>query len=608
MTLGGLETTPFHEWLNHVRDVFELSRNTNFFLRYVVGGISDALDWVVQILQYAFSQPAPGRPVPEIGWVGVVALFTWAGYAVAGLRSAVLVAAGLLAFGFLGYWADSLDLLIVTAVAVGLCVVIGLPLGILMAHSRPVSAAATPVLDLMQTVPAFAYLAPLVLVFGIGPASAVVVTLIYAVPPLVRVTEHALRTVDESAMEAATSLGATPFQRLRTAQLPMAKRTIIVGLNQTIMAALSMATIAALVDGPGLGQRVVEALQTLDVGSMFVTGLEIVLMAIVLDRTTTAASRRSELQTRAGGGNRRLRQGVLAAGAVAAAVAVFYSRVYVVAAKFPNSPDLGGPLASWASSVTHTVVASISGATTALKNLVSYGLLNPLQSLLALSPWWLAAAALLAIAVILGGWRAGVVTLVCEGVIIGSGLWNEAMVTLATTLVLAAVLGIWMGRSRRVDLGVRPVLDAAQTIPPFVYLVPALALFNVGRFTAIVAAVVYAAPVAVKLVADGIHGVAPETVEAAEATGSSSWQMIRKVQVPMARSALTLAANQGLIYVLSMVVIGGLVGGGGLGFLVVQGFSQLNLFGRGLAAGIAITALGVMLDRVTKHAAARQGR
>jgi glycine betaine/proline transport system permease protein len=338
-------------------------------------------------------------------------------------------------------------------------------------------------------------------------------------------------------------------------------------------------------------------------------------MAIVLDRTTTAAGERSEVLTRSGDRHRRLRWASYAVGGLVAAVALYLSRVYLAAARFPANPDLGSPLASWTNSATHWVVDEVSAATTAVKNAVSYGMLNPLQSLLATSPWWLAAAAVLAIAVIVGGWRAGVAAAVCEAVILGTGLWNEAMITLTTTLVatvvvmvLAAVLGVWMGRGRRADAVLRPVLDAAQTIPPFVYLVPALALFNVGRFTAIVAAVVYAAPVAIKLVADGIHGVDRGAVEAAEATGSSSWQTIRKVQVPMARASVTLAANQGLIYVLSMVVIGGLVGGGGLGFLVVQGFSQTNLFGRGLAAGIAITALGVLLDRVTQYAAARQGR
>jgi glycine betaine/proline transport system permease protein len=221
---------------------------------------------------------------------------------------------------------------------------------------------------------------------------------------------------------------------------------------------------------------------------------------------------------------------------------------------------------------------------------------------------------LLGIAFVLAGRRAATVTIVCESVILGSGLWNESMKTLATTLVAAFVvvlvavcLGVWMGRSKPADSVIRPVLDAFQTIPSFVYLIPALALFGPTRFTAIVAAFAYGVPIATKLVADGIRGVSPVAVEAAESLGTTSWQMIAKVQLPMARAAVVLAANQGLLYVLSMVVVGGLVGGGGLGYLVVAGFSQNQLFGKGLAAGIAITALGVMLDRIAQHATARFG-
>jgi glycine betaine/proline transport system permease protein len=182
------------------------------------------------------------------------------------------------------------------------------------------------------------------------------------------------------------------------------------------------------------------------------------------------------------------------------------------------------------------------------------------------------------------------------------------LVATVIVMVLGFVVGVWMGRSTKVDTVIRPILDALQTIPPFVYLIPAVALFNVGRFTAIMAAVAFAAPAAIKIIADGIRGVPASTVEAADSTGASRWQMIGKVQLPMSRGSSVLAANQGLLLVLSMVVIGGMVGGGSLGFLVVTGFSQLEDFGKGLAASIAIVALGIMLDRITRYTAARFGR
>jgi glycine betaine/proline transport system permease protein len=648
LALGFQDLTAFHRWLNGLSDDIQLAASQgNWFFDGVIGSISDALNAIVTWAREMVSIPAFPRPVPEIGWLGVAALLTWVGYAVAGLRPAILVLATVLAFGFLGYWGDSLDTLIITVIAVLICCLIGLPLGIAMARRRSVSAVVTPVLDLMQTMPAFAYLAPLALFFGIGAASAVMCTLIYSLPPLVRITEHGLRSVPGTTVEAAASLGVSRGQLLRQVQLPMARRTIVVGINQCTMAALSMATIAAFVNSPGLGKPVVAALQSLDVGGAAVSGMAIVLAAIMLDRTTTAASERSEKQSRgsvasvgrpgvvlmtvvleklprwaseeARGRRPRpspvFRRVLLALLLVPVLIAVVLSRRYLGLATFPESVNIGPRLADAVNSFTNSFVDSVDTVTNAFKNLISYGLLNPLQSLLGESPWWLMAPVLIAFAFVLGGWRPALVTVACEAVIFGTGLWHDAMVTLTMTIVatvlvmlFAMVLGVWMGRNRRVDTIIRPFLDTFQTIPPFVYLVPALALFGSSRFTAIVAAMAYAIPIATKLVADGIRGVSPTTVEAARSAGITARQMIAKVQLPMAREALVLATNQGLLYVLSMVVIGGMVGGGSLGYIVVSGFSQTQLFGKGLAAGIAITALGIMLDRIARYTAARMGR
>ena len=143
-------------------------------------------------------------------------------------------------------------------------------------------------------------------------------------------------------------------------------------------------------------------------------------------------------------------------------------------------------------------------------------------------------------------------------------------------------------------------LDAGQTMPAFVYLVPVLALFGPTRFAAIVLGVVYAAPVVIRIVADGIRKVPKESVEAAVSAGSTNLQVITKVQLPVARRSILLGVNQGLIFVLAVVVIGGFVGAGGLGYLVNVGQSKPELAGKGLAAGIAIVLLGIILDRIAQ--------
>ncbi|MGW2352419.1 ABC transporter permease subunit [Actinacidiphila glaucinigra] len=614
LALAAADLTSLHRWFNDVNDTIGADRNSNPLFLYFFNEIRLVIDTLVTFVQTLVSQPPDGRPVPQIGWLGVVAVAGYVSWALGNWRVALLAVAGFTFFGLQGLWQESMDTLALTLSAVLVALLVGIPLGVWAGMSSRVNRVVTPVLDFMQTMPTFVYLAPLTLFFLIGPASATIATLVYAAPPAVRITAHAIRSVPATTVEAAESLGSTRAQTLTKVLLPMSRRTVVMGVNQTIMAALSMVTIAALIDAPGLGKTVVQALQSLDVGTAFNAGLAIVVMAIVLDRVTTAAAVRSE-RTRHPGGRRRWRGPLLGAGAVAAAVAVWLSHTYVWAAEFPGEGGAGRSLASAADTVTTWAQDHLSGLTNGVRDVLTTALLNPFQTLLTDSPWWLTGLVLVALGAVLGGIGAGATAAVCVGLLVGTGLWQDAMTTLASTAVatllvmlLGVTVGVWMGRSALADRIVRPGLDAAQVMPPFVYLVPFLALFGASRFTAIVAAVVYAAPVTMKIVADGVRGVPATTVEAATAAGSGTWQLVTKVQLPMSLGALVLATNQGLIYVLSMVVVGGLVGAGALGYDVVAGFSQGELYGKGLAAGLAIVLLGVMFDRITQAAAGRTTR
>jgi glycine betaine/proline transport system permease protein len=611
LEIGGADQIGIQNWLGDRANDIQLASSQNFFIQ-VTHGISDGLNSLILWLQHLISTPAFPRPYPHVGFLGVVVI-AWLFTAItAGWRMSILTVACFLAFALLGFWEESMDLLIVTLLAVAISVIVGIPMAILMARNKTARAIVTPVLDVMQTLPSFTYLLPLSLLFEIGPAAAVICTVIYSLPPVMRIASHGLLNVNPATVEATNSMGQTSWQRLLKVDLPMAKRTIIVGINQTTMAALSMATIAAFINGPGLGQPVVRALNALRVGDAFVPGLCIVLMAIMMDRVTTAASQHSENLARGQARNiAELRGRLLIAGAVITTVCVYLGANYTWAAKPPSS-SAGTWLANRVQEVIDWISKHWSGATSTISDKFTTIFLNKVEYVVAGSPWFVTGAAILAIAFLLGGRRAFIAALICVAGLRWLGLWNGAMVTLTATLVatvfvmiLAVVFGVWMGRSPRADQVIRPFLDAGQTLPPFVYLIPTLALFGPTRFTAIVAAVAYAAPAAIKIVADGIKAVSATTVEAAESAGALRIQIITKVQIPMARSAFTVAANQGLLYVLSMVVIGGLVGAGALGYDVVAGFKQLPLQGRGLAAGFSIVLLGVMLDRITTYTAQR---
>jgi len=283
------------------------------------------------------------------------------------------------------------------------------------------------------------------------------------------------------------------------------------------------------------------------------------------------------------------------------------SRQVLWFAVFPASLDVGERVGDAADAAQEWITANFDLLTVTGGEQFTIWVLNPLQDLLAGSPWWATLTAITLLAFILAGRTIGILVLVLLLLVLGTGLWNDTMLTLTMTLLatgfvvlIGIVVGVWVGRSTRAERALRPFLDAGQTMPAFVYLVPVLALFGPTRFAAIVLGVVYAAPVVIRIVADGIRRVPSESVEAAVAAGSTTLQIIAKVQLPMARRAILLGVNQGLIFVLAVVVIGGFVGAGGLGYLVIVGQSKPDLVGKGLAAGIAIVLLGVILDRIAQ--------
>jgi glycine betaine/proline transport system permease protein len=199
-------------------------------------------------------------------------------------------------------WDQTMNTLAIVIVAAVIAIVIGVPVGIWAARSRSMSVIVRPVLDFMQTLPVFVYLLPAVFFFGIGVVPGIVATIVFAVPPAVRLTELGIRQVDREVVEAAQAFGARPMQVLREVQLPLAMPTIMAGVNQVIMLALSMVVVAGLVGAPGLGQVVVASTQSLNVAGGFEGGIAVVILAVYLDRLTGGLAERGKRRGRKRGG------------------------------------------------------------------------------------------------------------------------------------------------------------------------------------------------------------------------------------------------------------------------------------------------------------------
>ncbi len=603
-TLPYNDDTPVFQFFNDIRTWIDINRGSGPFFVYVIDPIRQFVASLVDISTYVLE---------SMSWIGVTAVFAALGLIFVSWRTALLVLVSFLMFGLLGLWQATMETLALVVAAVFLSLLIGIPLGIVAGRSDRFLRFVSPILDVMQIMPTFAYLAPLALFFLIGPATAAIATMIYAIPPAIRITALGIRGVASETVEAAESMGSTRVQVLRKVQLPMARTTVGLAVNQTIMMAISMVVIAALVGAGGLGEKIIFSLETLDVGAAFDAGVAIVLLAMVLDRLTAAASREPDRRARDDRAmvNRRRLLIVATAGVALAAVAL--GAVLPIGQAFPSdwSLSFAGPVNQFTSWI-ETNAADVTGA---IKDFFTYLFLNPLQTLLTDAPFWLVTFTAAGIAAIVSGRRQAVTVAVSFLAIAFLQVWEPAMETLtqvlvgvALTMAVGVVFGVAAARDDRFSRIIRPVNDAAQTMPSFVYLLPAVALFGATRFTAILAAIIYAIPAVIRLVEDGVRGVSATVIEAATAAGSSRSQMILKVQLPMSRRSLLVATNQGVVLVLAMVVVGGLVGAGGLGYMVVAGFSQLSKFGSGLCAAIALVLLGIILDRITQGAGARVDR
>lgn len=236
------------------------------FLEIILNGFTDFLIWV----------PAEFIAI-------IIILIAWK---IKGKGLAVFTLIGLLYIGSVDLWVESIQTLAVVLNSVFFCIVFGIPLGILSAKFKGVDRIVRPILDFMQTLPSFVYLIPTILLFGIGGVPAVISTFVFATPPAVRLTSLGIKQVPVDVVEAARAFGSTSWQTLRKVQLPLAMPTIIAGINQTIMLALSMAVIAAMIGSPGLGMVVFGGIQRVNVGQGLVGGLAIVVIAIILDRIT----------------------------------------------------------------------------------------------------------------------------------------------------------------------------------------------------------------------------------------------------------------------------------------------------------------------------------
>ena len=569
---------------------------------YFFDPLSDSIEWLLRGFE---------NLLLAIPWyvhvVGVGILFG----SRMGTSRGLAAGAGMLYFVVLGLWELSIQTFALMTVAVAVSVAIGVPIGILAARSDWINRALRPLLDSMQTLPAFVYLIPVLLFFGVARVPSLIATVIYALPPVIRLTNLGIRQVPTESLEAGTMFGTTSGQLLRKVQLPQAVPSILAGINQTIMMALSIVVIAALIGAGGLGQEVLLALRHQEVGRAFEAGMGIVLMAMMLDRFShsTIGQGRDPAPLSGMWSGTGVRMVVVVLGAAAVLG-------WVMGWSEPPSGlqlSYAGPIdwaVDWARDNLYQLGNLPLGTGPFSDFLTTYGT-RPMRLYLSEEAW----PVIVLFFAFVAWWASGkrlVIGSVVGTVVIGLlGMWTLTMDTLSQTVVavlIAIVIGLPLGiaASRRdwLEQGMRPILDTLQTIPSFCFLVPVVILFNVGRIPGIIASVLYAIPPVIRLTNLGIRSVEKEIVEASESFGVTRRQKLWKIQMPLAMPTVLAGINQTVMLVLAMVVIAGLVGGAGLGLEAVKGLARSDT-GLGFEAGASIVILAMILDRITQGWAAR---
>jgi glycine betaine/proline transport system permease protein len=531
------------------------------------------------------------------------------GHFAAGWRLAALVASCMGFVVLFGQWDNAMITLASILIAVPLGAMGGLLLGIAGHRSRIFAAVLNPVLDLMQTVPVFAYLVPILFLFGFGPTAAVVATVIYALPPMTRMTMLALAGVPEVVRDLGLMVGCTRRQMVWRVLVPSAMPGLMVGVSQVIMLSLNMVIIASMIGAGGLGFEVLSALRRLDIGAGVEAGLAIVALAVALDRLSQAFARRARDHADTAGKTLLQRHPYTIAAALMVAATGAAGLASVAVQSFPETWQLTTG-AFW-SDVVRWINVNYFDQLEAVKNLLLLNVLIPFKRLLLDLPWAGVAGIVALAGWSLGGARLAALTGGLAVMIAITGQWEKAMITVylcGIAALLACLIGIPIGifsaERERLWKGVEIAIDTLQTLPSFVYLMPAVMLFRVGDFTALIAVVAYAVAPAIRYTAHGLRQVDPQLVEAGRAAGCTRWQLLTKIKLKLALPEILLGLNQTIMLALSMLVITALVGTRDLGQEVYIALTKADT-GRGLVAGLSVAAIAIIADRLISAGASR---
>ena len=601
------------DWLNHLPEtwipptaaaldvVFAFVQNDLGLIhvtRFIAEGpLEFMLDTTANLLYGKRRWPNLG-PIP---WTAVAAAATVLGYYLGGWRLAALAGGTFIWTAMIGQWDDAMETMSVLIVAAPVAFIIGILLGIAAWKYKTVDMVIKPVLSVLQTLPFFTYLLPAVIFFKVGPTAGAVATIVYAIPPMILMTTLGLKKVSPEIVEAGKMSGCTRFQMLTRVYIPAARTELLVGVNQVIMLCLAMVVLTAFIGMPGLGAKLLAMMGSFKLGRSFEIGVTIVLLAITLDRLSKAwVVKQPEHFERGTPWWQRHIYVLLAFGLFV---------LFFVLAQFIEIFSEVGRKQSWSrgKEIDKAIkgfleIDGIQAVTEWLRWFLNVKVLIPFRNSLLWIPTPAFVLGVIAFSYWIGGRRPASYAAVFFTIVAFSGWWDRSVITLYTvisavilSMLIGIPLGVFAARSQRWSERILLACDTAQTFPSFIYLIPAIMLFGVNDVAVVFAIIIFTTVPLTRYTIEGLRTVPLEITEAADMSGSSKWQKLVSVQIPLALPTMAVGFNQAIMFAFFMVIIAAFIGTQDLGQELQRTLAGTDL-GKNIVLGLNVSLMALTFD------------
>jgi len=545
-----------------------------------------------------------------IPWPAFVAATFFLGQQLGGFRLGLIGAIGTFYIAVFGQWVPSIETFSFVVITTPICFTIGLSLGIWGYLDKKMEIALQPILNVMQTMPQFAYLVPIIALFGLGDHAGSLATIVIATPPMIRNTILGLKKVAPEVVEAGIMSGCTKRQLLFKVLIPTARKDILNGVNTVIMQCLAMVVIASFVGAKGLGLDLKIALNSLKIGKAAEAGLCIVIIAVVLDRYTKAWANKANDYFADLNFYQRNRFWVLSIASllIFSIIAYVGSTIFSKINYFYIIPiEKGVSIGPYIDHAVDWVWETFFYALNDFNKFFIGNILVPMKHFYLGMPVIATFVFAMGVGFIIGGWRIALIVCGLLLFIAFSEYWDRALITMymATFAVIAAsingiIIGTIFSQTERGSNFILTVCDFFETFPSFVYLIPVIFLFNITDTSVLIAAVVYATVPATRYTVWGLKSVPLQLHEAGTMSGVSKFQRWSNIEIPLALPHMMLGVNQTLVFGMQLVILGALIGTEDLGQMIFSALSRPDGAGLALILGTFVSFITICVDVIIR--------